>query len=305
MEAPVANHAKPENVRVRWFVMLLLVLAFAGMVISIAGPNLLRSRIAARTMQTEYFGRLEAARELKEPGGGSRRQVVKASLNLLVSQPATALEAVHELARRLRGHVEASEIGWNAAQQTAHVVIRVPVDAVEAARAELRKLSLRVLNESIEAKDVTGEYVDLEANIRNLQVEETQYRQIMARASTIKDTLAVAERLADVRGRIESAQSQFTLMSRQVEMASIQVALQAEVAPVVAGVEWKPWEQARQAWRDARQDLANYADFLLVLVIRFPAFVVWTATLFALSALAWKLLRWFWKRFLLPAAQGA
>jgi hypothetical protein len=310
MEAP---SAAPEGVRektkTRWLILLLLTLAFICMVTSIAIPNLLRSRIAAnqaRTRSVYGFGDISA--ESKPDGSlDARKQVMTLSLSLLVADPSAATENVHELARRLHGHVERSELGRShaTAPESAQIVIRIPAAAVGTARVELRKLALRVENERIQAKDVTGEYVDLEANIRNLQAEEAQYRQIMARASSIKDTLAVAERLADVRGRIETAQAQFNVLSRQVEMATIELTLNTEPVLVIPGVEWRPWDHAREAWRAARQDLADFANFALTLLIRFPVFVLWTVSLFGLGMVAWKILRWIWKRFLLPAAQGA
>lgn len=304
-----AQEGAREKSKIRWLILLLLTLAFICMVVSIAIPNMLRSRIAANeTRAYDLYGVSD-----EDAGGkaadsqGARKQVMTLSFNLVVTDPNSAAERVHDLARRLHGHVERSELGRShvTGKQSAHLVIRIPAEAVGTARAELRKLALRVEKENIQAKDVTAEYVDLEANIRNLQAEEVQYRQIMARASSIKDTLAVAERLADVRGRIESAQAQFNLLSHQVEMATIELTLSTEPVPVIPGVEWKPWDHAREAWRAARQDFADFANFALTLLIRFPAFVLWTAFPFGLGMVAWKILRWIWKRFLLPAAQGA
>jgi len=56
------------------------------------------------------------------------------------------------------------------------LTIRVPAGRFEEARAEIRKLGIRVEGEKIEAWDRTRQYVDQDASIRNLRAEESQYR---------------------------------------------------------------------------------------------------------------------------------
>ena len=60
--------------------------------------------------------------------------------------------------------------GQNATAGT--LTIRVPAARFEEARAEIRKLGLRVESEKIDAQDVSRQYVDQDANLRNLRAEE-------------------------------------------------------------------------------------------------------------------------------------
>jgi hypothetical protein len=45
--------------------------------------------------------------------------------------------------------------------------------------ADLKKLAVNVERENVEARDVTREYVDLDARLRNARAEEAQYLQIL------------------------------------------------------------------------------------------------------------------------------
>ena len=63
------------------------------------------------------------------------------------------------------------------------LTIRVPAARFEEARAEIRKLGLRVESEKIDAQDVTRQYVDQDASIRNLRAEEAQYLTILKQAA--------------------------------------------------------------------------------------------------------------------------
>ena len=70
----------------------------------------------------------------------------------------------------------------------ATLTIRVPVASVAEVEAEIHKLSLRVESEQMEAEDVTRQYVDQQARLRNLRAQETQYLTILKQAKTVKDT---------------------------------------------------------------------------------------------------------------------
>src|SRR5690348_17177408 len=103
-----------------------------------------------------------------------------------------------------------------------------PAGRFERARAEILKLGLRVENERMEAQDVTRQYVDQAANLRNLRAEEAQYLMILKQSRTVKDTLDVSEKLSAVRGQIEQQQAEFDALSKQIETVAINILLRAE-----------------------------------------------------------------------------
>ena len=56
---------------------------------------------------------------------------------------------------------------------------------IEEARSEIRKLGLRVEADRLEAQDVTKDYADREARLRNLRAQEAQYLGILKQADSI------------------------------------------------------------------------------------------------------------------------
>jgi len=173
------------------------------------------------------------------------------------------------------------------------------------ARREVRALGERVKNEQDDAQDVTGKYVDLESNLRNYHAEEAQYLEIMRRSGSIKDTLAVAERLADVRGRIERTQGQLNLLAHQTQMAVLEVTLCTEAVAQPVDVRWHPKAEIKAAFWDAADDLSVYANFMIAVLFRLPVFLLWVITVLVSALCGWRLLRWVWKRLLsAPAPAG-
>jgi uncharacterized protein DUF4349 len=207
-----------------------------------------------------------------------------AELNLLVQDCAAALKKIEGLAKAQDGFVEASTLE----EDTATITLRVPSDRLDEARARLREFAIRVMQDSVGASDVTREYFDREARLRNLRAQEQQFLDIMKKAHTVPDVLAVTKNLSDVREEIEKEDGEFRRMKEQVEMAKIEVHLHAQST---AGVHWSAGSSTRSAWNDFLQSLASLADFLIWLVVNIPIIVLWIVLVFMLVAAGWYVLR--------------
>jgi Domain of unknown function (DUF4349) len=290
----------------RTFVTLVLVPLAILLIAVISIPNLLRSRIAADEAARVGRGRQAAsslAEENKGPAPADVRSVIQSgSMQLTVGDPAAAMEEIAALIRRAGGFVESSELyrGGNEIPG-AQIIVRVPATGFDATRAEIRRLGKRVNRETTNSSDVTAQYVDSEATLRNYRAEEAQYLGIMRSARNVKDTLDVAQRLSDVRGRIERTQAQLNLLSHKVEMASLEVSLRAEVG-ANSTVNWSPLHELRSAWTDSLQGFADYMNAMFVVLLRIPLVLAWAFTVCALAALAWRVLRWIWRHWFLPPA---
>lgn len=284
-----------------------LALAIVLVIIATALPNLLRSRSAADQAARARYAAQAGADEQQPaaPAIEPRRVIETASMQMVAAEPAKAAEQIAALAERAGGFVESSQV-FHGENQTsrAEVTVRLPAASFEQARAEIRKLAKRVEHENSRSSDVTAQAVDLQATLRNYRAEEAQYLAILHRSASIKDTLEVAQRLGEVRGRIERMQAQLNLLSRQVEMASIAVSLRSEAA-AVGPVAWSPMASLRSAWHDAAQGFADYAEAMLVVLFRIPLVLAWGLSVCGLAALGWRVLRWIWKHWFAPVMPQA
>ena len=175
---------------------------------------------------------------------------------------------------------------------SASVTIRVPAARLEEARSEIRKVGLRVETDRIEAQDVTKDYVDREARLRNLRAQEAQYLGILKQAKTVKDTLQVSDKLNEVRSEIEQQQAEFEALSKQVEMVAISVSLRAEADVQAFGLRWRPLYQLKLAAREGLQSLADYGTSMVSFAFYLPAILLWLATILLGAAVGWRVLRW-------------
>jgi len=221
-----------------------------------------------------------------------RKMVRNSSVDLVVQKPAEAAEKIRELAEGLGGFLVSSQVSGGSNAGGAAMTIRVPAGRFEEARAEIRKLGLRVESEKVEAQDVTRQFVDEEANLRNLRAEEAQYLSILKQAHTVKDTLAVSDKLSAVRGQIEQQQAEFNALAKQTETVAIAVSLRAEAEAQVFGLHWRPLYQMKLALRDGLDAVADYGVAMTSFVFYLPAVLLWMGTIVVGAGVGWKVVRW-------------
>jgi len=242
----------------------------------------------ARSQQAAMVSYLPAS--LSQAPDSDRKMIRNSSMDLVIKNPADTSERIRQLAERLGGFLVKSVTNGQDAQGT-FLEVRVPTERFEEARAEIRKLGLRVESERVEAEDVTRQYVDLDARLRNLRGEEAQYLSIMKRANTVKDTLEVSEKLSNVRGQIEQQQAEFQALSKPVETVAINVTLRTEAEVQVFGLHWRPLYQLKLALRDGLNGLENYATAMAGFLCLLPSILLWLVTILLGAVVGWRILR--------------
>jgi len=259
-------------------------------------------RAALTAPQSSVAGYYDKQSLAKSTDRLERQIVSTCSLELTVSSPSQTAEEVRLLAEKLEGYLENAESGGQASTQ-ASITIRIPATKLESAKAEIRRLAVRIESEKTDAVDVTKQYVDMQARLRNLSAEEAQYLQILKSAIKVQDMLDVTGKLSEVRGQIEQQQAEFQALSRQVAMASISISLHVPTDTEVMGIHWRPLYQMKLALRDGLNALADYATAMMAVIFILPAVLLWTATILLGVFLSWRILRWV-ARLFFPALKA-
>lgn len=297
------------------------ILTFAGVVV-VVGMIAMLTLPNYRARKPAFYAPTADLRYLSEPspappgkyrvkseagamvGGGSagadqqfdRKMVRTAALEIVVDDVPKLAAQLESLASKFGGYVEKTEVSQSKGiPQRAQVVLRVPAARLDEVRAEIKRSAQLVETDKTDAVDVTRQFVDNEARLRNYQAEERQYLEIMRRAVKVEDTVKVAERLSDVRGRIEQLQAELKYLSQQVEMASIVVALRME--SVAQSSQWQPWYQTKLAFADMVEGLITFADSIIYILLMLPVVLLWIVTIVAATLAVFKLFLWAKRRF--------
>jgi len=201
-----------------------------------------------------------------------------AELSIVVTDTLVALTALSQLAEAMGGYVVSSstyQAGQGALQ--ADVQFRVEAKRFDEALQAVRALAVQVERETVSGQDVSAEYFDLEAQLRNLENTEAQLRKLQSEATTTQDVLAVYRELATIRGEIDRIKGRMQYLSQSAALASISVSLKPDVLaqPIqIAG--WRPEGVAREAVQAlviALQALATLAIWTAIVIVPIAALI--------------------------------
>jgi hypothetical protein len=193
------------------------------------------------------------------------RIIKTASLALEVKSSRESAKMVADVAKLNNGFVESSNVVENQdGTVNAYVTIRVPEDKFDATISSLTGLALSVRTETINGQDVTEQYTDLQARLKNAQAQEAQYLDILKKANTVQDILAVQQYLSQVRYEIESYQGQLKNLTNQTSYSTISVALMEQANLNVPAGKF-----------DIVRDIKQAGQAVILLGQTFLTFAVW------------------------------
>lgn len=173
--------------------------------------------------------------------------VKRGDVDLRVNQGGlnAALQAMTRIAQRYGGVVVSTDFG-GLSTHTGTVVISVPVDHFESALGDVLGLG-KLTQEHVSGRDVSGQFVDLQARLRNDKVQEAVLQRLMRHAKTVPGTIAVQQQLSTVQAQIEQLQGQLRYLQGQTAMSTITVGFSfpgVVVAQYHPGILQRAWRQA-------------------------------------------------------------
>jgi hypothetical protein len=114
---------------------------------------------------------------------------------------------------------------------TGTLTIRVPAAHFDDAIGQVGQLG-DVESSSVTGKDVTNEFIDYRAHLQNLVGRRTVLRSLLARTTTIGESLTVENELQDVQLQIDQIQGALRYLNNQVAESTLTVDLHEQSAPI-------------------------------------------------------------------------
>ncbi len=131
-----------------------------------------------------------------------------------------------EIAKNLGGFITNSTAQVNqSGKKQGTLTIRVQADKYDALLAELAKTG-KVMNQNINGRDVTEEYVDAEARLKTQRELETRLLQLLAeKTANLTAVVEVEQKLANVRENIEKTEGRMRMLKDQASFSTITLSI--------------------------------------------------------------------------------
>jgi hypothetical protein len=155
-----------------------------------------------------------------------RKIIYTAQVDLVVDDFEKAEQKLKELIQEQKSYVARSELrGSPGLPRSGSWTVRVPVDHFDTFMEAVAKLG-ELQRGRTDSEDITDKYYDLQAHLKNNEVEEEGLRKLyLEKSSTgkIDDLLAVRRELKGVRGEIEQQKGQLQRWDKETEYATVTV----------------------------------------------------------------------------------
>lgn len=232
-----------------------------------------------------------------------KKIIYTAEIDLAVIDFRTAVRALETLVTSEGGYMANAETqGTPGNPQFGRWKARVPVDRFEGFLQAVEKLG-ELQKSTKHGDDVSEEYYDLEARIKNKKVEEARLlKHLEESTAKLKDTLEVERELSRVREEIERQEGRIRLLANLSAMTTVTITMRAltDYTP--------PTEPTFSATisRTFRDSFGHLVDFGKAVVIAGVAITPWIPVLLLGGVALWLFLRWLVRRLrTVPLASSA
>lgn len=203
----------------------------------------------------------------------SRKIIRNAYLRVEAKDVFTALNAATRLSEQVGGYVVSSRT-WHADELPyATLSFAVPVERFEEALTQTRSLG-EVQDENVSSQNVTGQFVDLEARIDNLEATADRIRGFLDETKSVAEALNVNRELSAIESELEVLKGQRNALAQQTSFSTVNIDF-IPVPPVVTTGEVL---ETVQAWSPLRT-FNDALDVLLTLARIGIDMLIWVLTI--------------------------
>lgn len=258
-----------------------------------AGDSVAASAPAAKAAGVEMAAPASGAapgqaQTAKLPAAMPRKIIYNANVELLTEDLSAAAKRLAEQVRASGGYVaETTVAGAPGSSRTGTWKVRVPVDRFDAFLAGLGGLG-ETQSTSVTSEDVSEEFYDLDARLKNKRVEEARLVEHLKKSTAkLTDILAVEQEVSRVREEIERMEGRQRYLANRADLTTVTITIR-EVKAFTPHQKPTLWTQMARTFGASLTALGDFARSMVLLVV---ALAPWLAVGAGVSYPLWKAAR--------------
>ena len=148
-------------------------------------------------------------------------------------------------------------------ERTGTLTLRIPAKRFDDAMLALRAIGT-VQAQSVTGRDVTAQFIDLQARLRIAKSRRTVLLGLQTSANTLGDVLTLQRQIDDVQLQIEQIQGQLNFIANQVAEATIRVDLHEKTTQTVQPANTVKNPSLGSAWDRSVQGFLNVVSAVVI-----------------------------------------
>jgi hypothetical protein len=200
----------------------------------------------------------------------------------------STLDKLFTISTSLGGYISGTVANTDTGSlRTGTITFQVPTDKFNEAISQVRALGT-VQNLAVGGQDVSAQYVDLQARLKNLEAQHEAMLALLGQAKTIPDIIAIQNQLGTITGQIEQLKGQIAYYDHATSYSTVSVSVHEAAVAIKPASTNDSWGLTA-ALLQGLHGFVNTLDYVLVGV----GYVGPILVLLALAFAAWRLRRRF------------
>jgi hypothetical protein len=132
-------------------------------------------------------------------------------------------KTIFEAIDKYKGYVSSDQEFNSPGRKSNTIIIRVPADNFDKLLQDATKGVERFDNKQITVKDVTEEFLDMQARLKTKKELENRYLEILKQAKNVKEILEIEKEIGQLREEIESVEGRLKYLLNRVSFSTLTI----------------------------------------------------------------------------------
>lgn len=160
-----------------------------------------------------------------KPTIGKKKIIKDGNITIKAHDINITKKRIDNLLKKWNAYYESEDLQNNDQIISYNLKIRIPAINFEKFILGIENGKDDIESKNIQTRDVTEEYVDIETRLANKRDYLKRYKELLSKASTVKDILAIEENIRALQEEIESKEGRLNYLSDQVSFSTLNINL--------------------------------------------------------------------------------
>jgi hypothetical protein len=182
-------------------------------------------------------------------------------------------ERILTAVKQCKGYISSDQEFTSPGRISNTIIIRIPAPAFDSTLDYIGKDVRKFDRKEVFIKDVTEEFLDVEARLNTKRELEQRYIELLKQAGKISEIMEIERELAQLRGDVESIEGRYKYLTNQVAFSTLNITFY-KTSPIYVSFGNKLVEAVVRGWNNLMMFivfLVNLWPFLLIIAL----FIFW------------------------------
>ena len=255
-----------------------------------------RDLVAEEAVEDDSYDASEKSEVTEEEVAEYGSKIIRnASVSLDVKNLEQFADNLKNTVKDYGGYVESMDVNSYDSEYSesryGYFTVRIPAEKLDDFLNIVKDEGV-VTSKSESAEDVTLQYVDIEARISTYEAERDSLMELLDKATSLKDILALRDEIADVNYELDSLQRQLKAMQNKVSYSTVNVnAKESRTLSISGSGEKSYFAKIVEHFIEELEDGLDVAiDLLIFLITRLPLFAILVLVVFIIVKIIQKII---------------